>query len=101
MEQEGKKTKEQKEHEREQERLLSILPMRKHFLENFFNYLDEHIEEERKPSLRLTEQFCRDNGLDFEKVKGWGQQFESFTDQEILWNVEEVYEELMKSDKKS
>ena len=101
MDKTTKKTKEEKDHEREQERLLSILPMRKHFLKDYFNYLDKHIEDERKPSLRLTEQFCKDNGLDFDKVKSWGEEFEGFTDQEILWNVEELYEELMKSDKKS
>lgn len=101
MDKAEKKSRKEKDHEREQERLLSILPMRKHFLKNYFDYLDKHVEDERKPSLRLTEQFCRDNGLDFEKVKTWGEGFDGFTDQEILWNVEEVYEELMKSDKKS
>lgn len=101
MDNAGKKTKLEKDYEREQERLLSILPMRKHFLKDYFDYLDKHIEDERKPSLRLTEQFCNKNGLDFEKVKTWGAEFGGFTDQEILWNVEEVYEDVMKSDKKS
>ncbi|MEJ7768789.1 MAG: hypothetical protein WKF89_13305 [Chitinophagaceae bacterium] len=101
MEKSEKKSKIEKEHDREQERLLSILPMRKHFLKDFFDFLDKHLDEERNSSLRLTEQFCKDNGLDFLKVRSWGEGFDAFTDQEILWNIEEVYEELMKSDKKS
>jgi hypothetical protein len=101
MEKSPKKSKQEKEHEREQERLLSILPMRKHFLKDYFNYLDKHIEDERKPSLRLTETFSRENGLEFQKIVQWAAEFEAFTDQEILWNIEELYEEVMKSDKKS
>lgn len=92
MSKEDHKGKAEKEKEREQERLLSILPMRKHFLKDFFDFLDKHIEEERKPSLKLTEQFCNVNGLDFEKVKAWAEEFEGYDDQAILWNIEEVYE---------
>jgi CMP-N-acetylneuraminic acid synthetase len=96
MNKEIKKTAIEKEKEREQERLLSILPMRKHFLKEYFDFLDKFIEEERKPSLKLTEQFCKNNGLDFEKVKTWAAEFGSFNDQEILWNIEELYEVHMK-----
>ena len=96
MEEKHKKSKEEKEHDREQERLLSILPMRKHFLKTYFDFLDRHIEDERKPSLQLTQRFCAENGLDFIKVKSWAEAFGAFNDQEILWNVEEVYEEVMK-----
>lgn len=92
MSKEIKKSAAEKEKEREQERLLSILPMRKHFLKDYFDFLDKHIDEERKPSFRLTEQFCTTNGLDFEKVKAWAAEFEGFDDQEILWNIEELYE---------
>jgi hypothetical protein len=97
MSKEIKKTAGEKEKEKEQERLLSILPMRKHFLKSYFDFLDEHIEEERKPSLNLTEQFCRDNAIDIEKVKLWAAEFEGYNDQEILWNIEELYEEHMKN----
>jgi hypothetical protein len=88
-----------RENEKEQERLLSILPMRKHFLKEYFDFLDEHIEEEKKPSLRLTKQFCERNGLDFEKVKAWAEEFGGFDDQEILWNIEDIYEEVMRGGK--
>lgn len=96
MTKEIKKSAAEKEKEREQERLLSILPMRKHFLKEYFDFLDKYIDEERKPSLKLTEQFCKNNELDFEKVKAWAATFEAFDDQEILWNVEELYEGHMK-----
>ncbi len=86
-----------KEREKELERLLSVLPMRKHFVKEYFDYLDKYIESERRPSLNLTKQFCKDNALDFEKVKTWAAEFEAFDDQSILWKVEEVYEEVMKS----
>jgi hypothetical protein len=96
MGKEIRKSDAEKEREKEQERLLSILPMRKHFLKDFFDFLDRHIEEEKKPSLKLTEQFCKDNGLDFEKVKTWAATFEGYDDQAILWNIEELYEGHMK-----
>ena len=98
MEEKKKKSKEEKEHDREQERLLSVLPMRKHFLKPFFDFLDKHIEDERKPSLKLTRQFCADNGLDIEKVISWAESFEAYDDQGILWNIEEAYEEVMNRD---
>jgi hypothetical protein len=96
MSKENKKSAVEKEKEREQDRLLSILPMRKHFLKDYFDFLDKYIDDEKKPSLRLTEQFCKNNGLDFEKVKAWAASFEGYDDQEILWNIEELYEGHMK-----
>ena len=96
MSKEVKKSAVEKEKEKEQERLLSVLPMRKHFLKEYFDYLDKFIDEEKKSSFRLTEQFCKNNGLDFEKVKAWAASFDSFDDQEVLWNIEELYEGHMK-----
>jgi len=96
MSKEIKKSAIEKEKEKEQERLLSVLPMRKHFLKEYFDFLDKHIDKERKPSLKLTEEFCKINALDFEKVKIWAVSFEAFDDQEILWNIEELYEVHMK-----
>ncbi len=93
---------ERKEEERrlkEQERLLSILPMRKHLLKPFFDFIDEHIEKERNASFRLTEQFAKQFHLDADKIKKWAEEFEAYNDQEILWNIEEVYEEIMKDNK--
>ena len=101
MDKTNRKRNPEKEKEKELERLLSILPMRKHFLKDFFDFLDKHIQEERRPSLNLTEHFCKDNGIDFIKVKTWAEEFGAYDDQGILWNVEEVYEELMKGDKKT
>ncbi len=89
----------QKEKARNHERLLSILPMRKHFLKSFFDFLDDHIEKERMPSLNLTERFCRDNAIDFEKVREWAKAFEAFNDQDILWKVEEEYSEIINAGK--
>ena len=101
MEKSNRKIDPEKEKAKEQERLLSVLPMRKHFLKDFFDFLDKHIEEERRPALKLTERFCKENGIDFEKVKAWAIEFDAHNDQEILWNIEEVYEEHLKADKKS
>jgi len=90
---------ERKEEERklkEQERLLSVLPMRKHLLKPFFDFIDENIEKERNASFRLTEAFAKQHGLDAAKVKKWAEEWEAYNDQEILWNIEEVYEQVMK-----
>jgi hypothetical protein len=89
-----------KEEERklkEQERLLSVLPMRKHLLKPFFDFIDANIEKERNASFRLTERFCKEHDLDVEKVKSWAMEWEAFNDQDILWNIEEVYEPIMRS----
>jgi len=90
---------ERKEEERklkEQERLLSVLPMRKHLLKSFFDFIDENIEKECNASFRLTEVFAKQNGLDAAKIKKWAEEWEAYNDQEILWNIEEVYEQVMK-----
>jgi vacuolar-type H+-ATPase subunit D/Vma8 len=90
---------ERKEEERklkEQERLLSVLPMRKHLLKPFFDFIDDNIEKERNASFRLTEAFAKQHGLDVVKVKKWAEEWDAYNDQEILWNIEEIYEQVMK-----
>ncbi|NOT49689.1 MAG: hypothetical protein HOP10_00255 [Chitinophagaceae bacterium] len=53
------------------------------------------MENEEGDSLKLTEQFCKDEKLDFDKVRIWAKGFGGYDDAEILWNVEQEYEFLI------
>lgn len=81
---------------KEQQRLLSILPMQQEILKSFFDYLDTELtNSDNGNSLKLTEEFCKRNNLDFEKVKEWAGEFGGYDDAEILWNCEPEYEFLI------
>ena len=84
---------------KEQERLLSILPMSQKFLKSYFDYLDLELSNSYNGnSLKLTEEFCNINKLEFEKVKEWAVEFGGYDDAEILWNCEDEYEFLLKDE---
>src|SRR6185436_5898130 len=80
----------------EQEELVSILPMSKEQLKEFFDHLDKGLNNEREAySLKLTQEFCESKELDFNKVKEWAAELGGYNDEEILWNCEQEYEFLM------
>ncbi len=80
----------------EQEKLISMLPMRQELLKVFFDYLDTELTNgDNGSSLKLTKGFCSINNLDFEKVKEWAAELGGYDDAEILWNVEDKYEFLI------
>ena len=82
----------------EQQKLLSILPMSKEELEEFFNFLDKQLSNGVEGgSFDLTEKFCKEKGLEFVKVKEWAGVLGGFDDEEILWNCEDPYEFLLKN----
>ena len=81
---------------KEQEKLVSILPMSVEQLEEFFDYLDDKLNKNTENSLVYTKEFCEIKKIDFEKVKGWAEELGGYDDSEILWNVEEQYEFLLK-----
>ena len=81
---------------KEQEKLVSILPMQPELLKVFFDYLDTELTNgDNSTSLKLTEEFCRKNNLDVEKVKEWAAGLGGYDDAEILWNLEGTYEFLL------
>jgi len=83
----------------ERSRLISILPMSIELLKDFFDYLDKNLDKnENGKALSLTEEFCNQRNIDFEKVKEWAAELGGYDDAEILWNVEEVYEFLSNDD---
>lgn len=88
-----KKLKEFKEQERQE--LIYILPMSEALLKDFFEYLAQNVLEEEHDRFRLTKIFCDNKGLDFTKVKDWAGELGGFSDQEIVWNVEQQYEFLL------
>ena len=81
---------------KEQEKLVSILPMSVEQLGEFFDYLDNKLNKNTENSLVYTKEFCENKKIDFEKVKGWVEELNGYDDSEILWNVEEQYEFLLK-----
>lgn len=80
----------------EQEKLVSILPMSKEQLKEFFDHLDKGLNNEGDVySLKLTMEFCENKELDFNKVKEWAAELGGYNDEEILWNCEQEYDFLL------
>ena len=82
--------------EQENETKISNLPMSVQLLKKFFDFLDERLKnEEEGNSLKLTEEFCKKENLNFDNVKTWAEDFGGYNDEEILLNVEQEYEFLI------
>ena len=82
--------------QQEKEKKVSLLPMSVQVLKKFFNFLNERLENgERGDSLKLTNEFCKNENLDFDKVKMWAAKFGGYDDAEIVWNCEQEYDFLI------
>ncbi|OGX80946.1 hypothetical protein BEN48_07185 [Hymenobacter glacialis] len=74
---------------------LAALPMPKEKLQEFFDYLDQQLEEhDCDDTLRFTQQFAASRNLAFEPIKQWLGDYGGYCDCEALANVEEKYEGL-------
>ena len=72
------------------------MPMSVQLLKKFFDFLDARLENGGVAgSLKLTEEFCKNENLNFDKIKIWAAEFGGYDDAEILWNCEPEYEFLI------
>ena len=95
MEKEDRKNKLEEFKQQERQKLISILPMSKESLREYFNFLDQNSSDEDDDSFEATKKFCENNRLDFMKVKEWAEELGGYNDVEVLWNVEQNYEFLL------
>ena len=67
------------------------LPMSATLFEQLFGFLDENIDEGTGTNFTLTQQFCDENGIDFEPLRNWLIENGAGDDSEVLLNVEEQF----------
>lgn len=84
------------EYKAQQEKLfLESLPMEEELFLELFNYLDGKGETEGcENDFRLTKAFLKDKNVDIEKVIQFLEDNGGFCDCEVLYNVEELFEEV-------
>lgn len=71
------------------------LPTSRELFQNLFDFLDEVLEKNTcDDSLKLTKQFLNSQNIqNREEVENWLKENGGFCDCEILYNVEELFEE--------
>ncbi len=80
---------------KEKQSFQDSLPMDEEVFWNLFDYLDEHLEEQDgcDHSLSLTRAFLETKGVDVESILEWIVDNGGGCDCEVLYNVEERFEE--------
>ena len=71
------------------------LPISKQQFHNLFDFLDEELEKKGcDDSLKITKQFLETNKVqNIEEVENWLKENGGFCDCEVLYNVEELFEQ--------
>lgn len=71
------------------------LPISKELFQNLFDFLDEELEKNGcDDRLKLTKQFLETNQIqNIDEVKSWLKENGGFCDCEVLYNVEELFED--------
>lgn len=71
------------------------LPISRELFQNLFDFLDEVLEKNIcDDSLKLTKQFLESQNIqNIEEVEKWLKENGGFCDCEVLYNVEELFEE--------
>ncbi len=77
------------------ESFLVGLPMQLTLFQELFDYLDKELATNCDDTLRLTEQFAKENNVQFELLKTWLGEQGGYCDCEVLANVEEQFEGLL------
>ena len=77
-------------------KFLESLPMPKETFFELFDFLDSNltVEDELNPSFRLTSKFLEAKSINIPKVLEWCRENGGGDDQEILWNIEDSFENL-------
>lgn len=70
------------------------LPISVDLFEQLFDFLDENLDQGTDADFSFTQQFCVENGIDFELLRSWLIANGAGDDSEVLWNVEEKFEKL-------
>ena len=80
---------------KEKQNFQDSLPMDEEVFWELFDYLDEHLEEQDgcDHSLSLTRAFLETKGVDVESILEWIVDNGGGCDCEVLYNVEERFEE--------
>lgn len=81
--------------EKAQIKFEKSLPISKELFQNLFDFLDEEIEKNGcDDHLKLTKQFLETNQTqNIDEVENWLKENGGFCDCEVLYNVEEKFEE--------
>ncbi|GAB3637138.1 DUF2695 domain-containing protein [Hymenobacter arcticus] len=74
------------------ESFLAGLPIQLSLFQGLFNYLDKTLINNCDDTLRSTEQFSKENNIQFELLKTWLGKQGGYCDCEVLANVEEKFE---------
>ncbi|MGI4821596.1 MAG: DUF2695 domain-containing protein [Janthinobacterium lividum] len=77
------------------ESFLTGLPMQLLLFQELFDFLDEKLACGCDDTLRLTEQFAKENDVQVERLKTWLGEHGGYCDCEVLANVEEEFEGLL------
>ena len=70
------------------------LPILIALFKQLFEFLDINIEKEKEQSFTLTQRFCSEHNIDFEVLKVWFIENGAGDDIEVLWNIEEKFDEI-------
>ena len=80
--------------QKEHEKFLNSLPLDKSYILDLFDFLDVELEERGcNHNYQLTNEFLKPKGLDKESVFEWFREQGGYCDCEILFNIEERFEE--------
>jgi hypothetical protein len=77
----------------EQHQKAATMPVSKEDLADLFDFLDENLDDESGTDFALTTQFLEERNLPVETTLTWLRQRGGNNDSEVLWNVEEQFEE--------
>lgn len=77
----------------EKNKFLDSLPIDKHLFQDLFDFLDNELEEGCNHDFQITEKYLNSNNLPVSKVLDWLRENGGYCDCEVLFNVEEKFED--------
>lgn len=79
---------------KEQEKFFKSLPLDKSYILDLFDFLNVELEERGcNHNFQIASEFLKSKGLDKESVFEWFREQGGYCDCEILFNIEERFEE--------
>jgi hypothetical protein len=84
--------------EQQNQQLLDSIPMRRADLRDLFDWLDREDLPPCDHTLRETVLFLQDRKLDVEKIVPWLQSHGGYCDCEVIYNVEDKFQDIIGND---